>query len=197
MLSNRGIEDRTQTGHILGNAEHRRGQGVCDRSMTPAVFVLIRLLTHLTMLLGATKDPQVSPSGSMKCSEICVMLVLFIALPSDKGSLSRHKTQTRSPPCLAVVLVSLSSRMHAYLPLFSWWSRDFLVRLQFLCLIWVVLAVLILSFLSLFSHWETWSSHRCATRWPSCSSTSRRIWHSWWEFWERVWMRLSTSFIWS
>uniref|UniRef100_A0A669PUC8 RING-type E3 ubiquitin transferase n=2 Tax=Phasianus colchicus TaxID=9054 RepID=A0A669PUC8_PHACC len=54
----RNIEDRTQTGHILGDVQHRRGQGVSDRSMTPAVFVLIRLLTHLTMLLGATKDPQ-------------------------------------------------------------------------------------------------------------------------------------------
>uniref|UniRef100_A0A803XU37 RING-type E3 ubiquitin transferase n=1 Tax=Meleagris gallopavo TaxID=9103 RepID=A0A803XU37_MELGA len=58
MLSNRSTEDRTQTGHILGDAQHRRGQAVSDRSMTPAVFVLIRLLTHLTMLLGATKDPQ-------------------------------------------------------------------------------------------------------------------------------------------
>uniref|UniRef100_A0A803YCM8 RING-type E3 ubiquitin transferase n=1 Tax=Meleagris gallopavo TaxID=9103 RepID=A0A803YCM8_MELGA len=54
----RSTEDRTQTGHILGDAQHRRGQAVSDRSMTPAVFVLIRLLTHLTMLLGATKDPQ-------------------------------------------------------------------------------------------------------------------------------------------
>lgn len=61
-LSNRSGEDRTQTGHILGDAQHRRGQGVSDRSMSPVVFVLIRLLTHLTMLLGATKDPQVSPS---------------------------------------------------------------------------------------------------------------------------------------
>uniref|UniRef100_A0A8V1AN22 RING-type E3 ubiquitin transferase n=1 Tax=Gallus gallus TaxID=9031 RepID=A0A8V1AN22_CHICK len=54
----RSGEDRTQTGHILGDAQHRRGQGVSDRSMSPVVFVLIRLLTHLTMLLGATKDPQ-------------------------------------------------------------------------------------------------------------------------------------------
>ncbi|XP_021270744.1 E3 ubiquitin-protein ligase RNF213 isoform X1 [Numida meleagris] len=51
-------EDRTQTGHILGGAQHRRGLGVSDRSMSPVVFVLIRLLTHLTMLLGATRDPQ-------------------------------------------------------------------------------------------------------------------------------------------
>ncbi|NXC19520.1 RN213 ligase, partial [Corythaeola cristata] len=51
-------EDRTQTGHILGDVQHRRTMGVSDRAMSPAVFTLIRLLTHLTMLLGATKDPQ-------------------------------------------------------------------------------------------------------------------------------------------
>ncbi|XP_065591389.1 E3 ubiquitin-protein ligase RNF213 [Cyrtonyx montezumae] len=54
----RNNQDRTQTGHVLGDAQHRKGLGVSDRSMSPAVFVLIRLLTHLTMLLGATKDPQ-------------------------------------------------------------------------------------------------------------------------------------------
>ncbi|KAM6344814.1 E3 ubiquitin-protein ligase RNF213 isoform 2-T4 [Alca torda] len=54
----RGYEDRTQTGHILGDAKHRKTAGVSDRAMSPVVFVLIRLLTHLAMLLGATKDPQ-------------------------------------------------------------------------------------------------------------------------------------------
>lgn len=62
--------------------------------------------------------PVVTSCGRVKCSEICVMLVLFITLPSDWGGLSRHETQTRSPPCLAVVLVSLHSPMHAYVPLF-------------------------------------------------------------------------------
>ncbi|NWU70212.1 RN213 ligase, partial [Pterocles burchelli] len=51
-------EDRTQTGHVLGDAQHRTAMGVSDRGMSPVVFVLIRAVTHLTMLLGATKDPQ-------------------------------------------------------------------------------------------------------------------------------------------
>ncbi|XP_054702200.1 E3 ubiquitin-protein ligase RNF213 isoform X2 [Grus americana] len=51
-------EDRTQTGHILGDARHRKTVGVSDRAMSPVVFVLIRLLTHLAMLLAATKDSQ-------------------------------------------------------------------------------------------------------------------------------------------
>ncbi|KAM6119107.1 E3 ubiquitin-protein ligase RNF213 [Phoenicopterus ruber ruber] len=54
----RSHEDRTQTGHILGDAQRRKTMGVSDRAMSPVVFILIRLLTHLTMLLGATKDPQ-------------------------------------------------------------------------------------------------------------------------------------------
>ncbi|XP_059700093.1 E3 ubiquitin-protein ligase RNF213-like isoform X2 [Haemorhous mexicanus] len=51
-------QDRTQTGHILGNVEHRRTLGMSDRGMSPVVFVLLRLLTHLSMLLGASRDLQ-------------------------------------------------------------------------------------------------------------------------------------------
>ncbi|NXP80313.1 RN213 ligase, partial [Ramphastos sulfuratus] len=55
---NRSSEDRTQTGHILGDVQRRRTAGVSDRALSPVAFTLIRLLTHLAMLLGATKDPQ-------------------------------------------------------------------------------------------------------------------------------------------
>ncbi|PKU34399.1 hypothetical protein llap_15296 [Limosa lapponica baueri] len=51
-------EDRTQTGHVLGDVNHRKTAGMSDRNMSPVVFMLIRLLTHLAMLLGATKDPE-------------------------------------------------------------------------------------------------------------------------------------------
>ncbi|NXG52167.1 RN213 ligase, partial [Psilopogon haemacephalus] len=54
----RNNEDRTQTGHILGDVQHRRTMGVSDRALSPVAFTLIRLLTHLAMLLGATRDPQ-------------------------------------------------------------------------------------------------------------------------------------------
>ncbi|XP_071620776.1 E3 ubiquitin-protein ligase RNF213 isoform X2 [Heliangelus exortis] len=56
--ASRNIEDRTQTGHILGDVQHRRTTGGSERAMSLVVFVLMRLLTHLAMLLGATKDPQ-------------------------------------------------------------------------------------------------------------------------------------------
>ncbi|XDC59914.1 hypothetical protein R6Z07M_011096 [Ovis aries] len=50
--------DRTQTGHVLGNPPPRGVPVVSDRQMSPVVFLLIRLLTHLAMLLGATQSPQ-------------------------------------------------------------------------------------------------------------------------------------------
>ncbi|XP_053231504.1 E3 ubiquitin-protein ligase RNF213-like isoform X2 [Podarcis raffonei] len=50
--------DRTQTGHVLGDPEKRGGNIASEREMSPAVLILIRLLTHLALLLGATENPQ-------------------------------------------------------------------------------------------------------------------------------------------
>ncbi|XP_026936735.1 E3 ubiquitin-protein ligase RNF213 isoform X2 [Sagmatias obliquidens] len=50
--------DRTQTGHVLGNPPLRGEAMVSDRELSPVVFLLIRLLTHLAMLWGATHSPQ-------------------------------------------------------------------------------------------------------------------------------------------
>ncbi|XP_032097310.1 E3 ubiquitin-protein ligase RNF213 isoform X3 [Sapajus apella] len=56
MVSNN--EDRTQTGHVLGNPQQRDLVVTCDRELPPLVFILIRLLTHLALLLGAAQSPQ-------------------------------------------------------------------------------------------------------------------------------------------
>lgn len=100
-LSYRYREDRTQTGHILGDVQHRRTPGLSDRGVSPVVFVLLRLLTHLSMLLGASRAPQVPSKNASKWSHkmegnLCMLLVLFIILPSDQGTLSRCKTQIPS-----------------------------------------------------------------------------------------------------
>ncbi|XP_006869704.1 PREDICTED: E3 ubiquitin-protein ligase RNF213 [Chrysochloris asiatica] len=50
--------DRTQTGHVLGSPVARDEMAVSDRGLSPVVFILIRLLTHLAMLLGAAQNPQ-------------------------------------------------------------------------------------------------------------------------------------------
>ncbi|XP_043084874.1 E3 ubiquitin-protein ligase rnf213-alpha-like isoform X2 [Puntigrus tetrazona] len=51
--------DRTKSGHILGDAQRRDQPDMQDtKNMSPAPFALIRLLTHMSMLLGDRKDPQ-------------------------------------------------------------------------------------------------------------------------------------------
>ncbi|XP_047563764.1 E3 ubiquitin-protein ligase RNF213 isoform X1 [Lutra lutra] len=50
--------DRTQTGHVLGAPLSRGEAVVSDRELSPVVFLLVRLLTHLALLLGAAQSPQ-------------------------------------------------------------------------------------------------------------------------------------------
>ncbi|XP_047401153.1 E3 ubiquitin-protein ligase RNF213 isoform X1 [Sciurus carolinensis] len=50
--------DRTRTGHVLGNPQHRDVVVVSDRELSPVVFIILRLLTHLAMLLGATQSSE-------------------------------------------------------------------------------------------------------------------------------------------
>ncbi|XP_066472974.1 E3 ubiquitin-protein ligase RNF213 isoform X2 [Tiliqua scincoides] len=54
----RTIEDRTQSGHVLGDPRKREAVVASEREMSPAILILIRLLTHLALFLGATKDCQ-------------------------------------------------------------------------------------------------------------------------------------------
>nr|XP_042139241.1 E3 ubiquitin-protein ligase RNF213-like [Peromyscus maniculatus bairdii] len=51
-------EDRTQTGHVLGGPQPGGAAVAADRGLSPVVFILTRLLTHLAMLVGATQNPQ-------------------------------------------------------------------------------------------------------------------------------------------
>ncbi|XP_013361468.1 PREDICTED: E3 ubiquitin-protein ligase RNF213 isoform X2 [Chinchilla lanigera] len=51
--------DRTQSGHVLGNPQPRGVAVAPDRELSPVVFILLRLLTHLALLLGAAQKPKV------------------------------------------------------------------------------------------------------------------------------------------
>ncbi|KAG8129194.1 hypothetical protein E2320_015981 [Naja naja] len=53
------IQDRTQTGHILGDPRKRGPVIKSERELSPSVLILIRLLTHLALLLGASNDAQI------------------------------------------------------------------------------------------------------------------------------------------
>lgn len=51
--------DRTQSGHILGDAQRRDLPDMQDtKNMSPAPFTLLRLLTHMSMLIGTQNNPQ-------------------------------------------------------------------------------------------------------------------------------------------
>ncbi|XP_040296683.1 E3 ubiquitin-protein ligase RNF213-like [Bufo bufo] len=51
-------EDRTQTGHVLGGPERQGTVIAPDRDLPTPAFILLRLLTHLSMLLGSEEDLQ-------------------------------------------------------------------------------------------------------------------------------------------
>ncbi|XP_022072402.1 E3 ubiquitin-protein ligase rnf213-alpha [Acanthochromis polyacanthus] len=51
--------DRTQTGHILGDPRRRDNPDMLDtKSLSPVPFTIVRMLTHMAMLLGAWSHPQ-------------------------------------------------------------------------------------------------------------------------------------------
>ena len=53
-------DDRTQTGHVLGDPRRRAQPDMMDtKNMSPVPFNLVRLLTHMAMLLGSTNHRQV------------------------------------------------------------------------------------------------------------------------------------------
>ncbi|XP_042360235.1 E3 ubiquitin-protein ligase rnf213-alpha [Plectropomus leopardus] len=51
--------DRTQTGHILGDPIRRDNPDMLDtKNISPVPFTMIRMLTHMAMLLGACNQPE-------------------------------------------------------------------------------------------------------------------------------------------
>ncbi|XP_029997116.1 E3 ubiquitin-protein ligase rnf213-alpha-like isoform X2 [Sphaeramia orbicularis] len=51
--------DRTQTGHILGDPSRRDNPDMLDtKSISPVPFIIVRMLTHMAMLLGVCSQTQ-------------------------------------------------------------------------------------------------------------------------------------------
>ncbi|KAF4797459.1 E3 ubiquitin-protein ligase RNF213 [Turdus rufiventris] len=107
----RSHEDRTQPGHILGDVQHRRTLGISDRGMFPMVFVLLRLLTHLAMLLGASRDPQ-SLGGMIKPAVDDVVNFLQQHIQEDLAQLTRTVGKSVDDT-LNIVHLVLSSLLQA------------------------------------------------------------------------------------
>ncbi|XP_063784592.1 E3 ubiquitin-protein ligase RNF213 isoform X2 [Pseudophryne corroboree] len=50
--------DRTQTGHVLGDPQRLASTVAPDREIPVPIFILLRMVTHLSMLLGSEEDTQ-------------------------------------------------------------------------------------------------------------------------------------------
>ncbi|KAM8945658.1 LOW QUALITY PROTEIN: E3 ubiquitin-protein ligase RNF213 [Pelodytes ibericus] len=89
--------DQTQTGHVLGSAD-RQGNAVApDRQISAPVFTILRLLTHLAMLLGIEEDMQIL-SGIVKpaVSDVSIFVFHHIAkgLEQLKNTLGKSADET-------------------------------------------------------------------------------------------------------
>uniref|UniRef100_A0A672GQ55 RING-type E3 ubiquitin transferase n=1 Tax=Salarias fasciatus TaxID=181472 RepID=A0A672GQ55_SALFA len=62
------VGDRTQTGHVLGDPRRRQNPDMLDtKSISPVPFTIIRMITHMAMLLGSISaiiKPPVGDTGA-------------------------------------------------------------------------------------------------------------------------------------
>ncbi|KAL3881510.1 hypothetical protein ACJMK2_027942 [Sinanodonta woodiana] len=99
--------DRTETGHILGRAENRTDIGP-ERTLTPVYCGIIRLLTHLTMMLGANIDSlALSQLIKPDIAEDMVSQFLWQHIEHDLDDL--HRTLGKSLDDVFIIMHSILS----------------------------------------------------------------------------------------
>ncbi|XP_058845777.1 E3 ubiquitin-protein ligase rnf213-beta isoform X2 [Acipenser ruthenus] len=102
------LADRTRTGHILGAAQ--RGAIVaCDRQMSPAAFSLLRLCTHIAMLLGAFRNKR-EISAMISPAVGNVEQFLWRHIENDMEALGRSLGRNMDDTAVCIHLV-----IHAFL----------------------------------------------------------------------------------
>ncbi|KAL3881508.1 hypothetical protein ACJMK2_027940, partial [Sinanodonta woodiana] len=101
--------DCTETGHILGHAKNRTQLGP-ERSLTAAYCGIIRLMTHITMLLGANIDSlAVTKFIKPDITEDTVPQFLWQHIEHDLVDL--HRTLGKSLDDVFVIMHSILSSM--------------------------------------------------------------------------------------
>lgn len=65
-LSFKNRADFSQPGHILGPAEGRSTQATSERTLSPSSNILLRLLTHMAMLIGTNEHLNVNLKKNMQ-----------------------------------------------------------------------------------------------------------------------------------
>ncbi|XP_039201899.1 E3 ubiquitin-protein ligase RNF213-like isoform X2 [Crotalus tigris] len=108
------IQDRTQTGHILGDPRKRDPVITPERELSPAALILIRLLTHLALLLGASNDAQsVLQIIKPQVQDPVNFLLLHINKDLEQLMDTLGKTADETTNVIHLILCSLSKDQHA------------------------------------------------------------------------------------
>lgn len=111
--------DRTQTGHVLGDPRRRDNPDMLDtKSISQVPFTVVRMLTHLAMLLGACNHPQVagqnwtfkvlnlstfllSSSSPVVMEKNIISDILFLYLFVFLVNLCNHQASSSWPSCVS------------------------------------------------------------------------------------------------
>ncbi|XP_029109785.1 E3 ubiquitin-protein ligase rnf213-beta [Scleropages formosus] len=100
------VEDRTRTGHVLGEASRRAD--VPERNIPLAAFCTLRLLTHLAMMLGAMRDHE-AVSAMIQPKVKDVLEFLWRHLEKDMEILGRSLGQNMDNTAIAVHFILQAS----------------------------------------------------------------------------------------
>ncbi|KAK3585590.1 hypothetical protein CHS0354_036776 [Potamilus streckersoni] len=96
-------QDMTETGHILGAASRRAQGAVPEREMSPAYCAVVRLMLHLSMMLGANHNPEaICQLIKPKITENMVIQFLMEHTQRDLNDL--HRALGRSSDDVFVML---------------------------------------------------------------------------------------------
>ncbi|XP_067452688.1 E3 ubiquitin-protein ligase rnf213-alpha-like isoform X1 [Thunnus thynnus] len=101
--------DRTRPGHILGDPERRSDPDTLDtKNMSLTPFTLVRLVTHLAMLLGASEKAQfVQQIIQPPVEDVCSFLTLHIIKDLDQLSQALGRGADDTVTTVHLVLRSL------------------------------------------------------------------------------------------
>ncbi|XP_072339649.1 E3 ubiquitin-protein ligase rnf213-alpha-like isoform X3 [Scyliorhinus torazame] len=100
--------DQTQTGHILGQASRRDQVVAPDRQMAPVAFLLLRGLTHVSMMLGAVHHRQVIEEMiKPRVQNVSEFLWQHLEIDLDQLGKSLGKNMDDTATCIHLVIDDL------------------------------------------------------------------------------------------
>uniref|UniRef100_A0A8C5RBG0 RING-type E3 ubiquitin transferase n=1 Tax=Leptobrachium leishanense TaxID=445787 RepID=A0A8C5RBG0_9ANUR len=112
--------DRTQTGHVLGGPEQQGTSVAAEREMTPPVFLVLRLLTHLAMVLGSTsRNPILAGIVKPPVTDLRGFLFQHIVRGLEQLRNSLRKSADETTMLIHLVIRRLlhrSTQEHRHLP---------------------------------------------------------------------------------